>query len=86
MDRYIQILTLNVGLSNNLAGLSTILAVNSVDLILLQEFRSSKEHLNSILGGAYSSEINTDAEHTCSPGTAVAWRNSLPVDIVASLV
>ena len=24
--------------------------------------------------------------HTCSPGTAVAWRNSLPVDIVASLV
>ena len=50
MESHINILSLNVGLSSTLAGLSALTSVNRPDLILLQEVRISKEQLKNIIG------------------------------------
>ena len=87
MSRKLTILSLNVGLSHNLAGLSTLLSVNAADLILLQEIRISKEQLLASLGGSgFQALVNIDEDSPLSPGTAVVWKDSLPVEDVISLV
>ena len=47
MDRKIKILSLNVGLSHNLAGLSTLVTANNVELVMLQELRMSQQQFDS---------------------------------------
>ena len=87
MDRKIKILSLNVGLSHNLAGLSSLVAVNNVDLVMLQEVRMSQEQFASqieIFG--FKGEVNQDLNSPSKPGTAVAWSKSLPVDHVFTTV
>ena len=87
MSRKLTILSLNVGLSHNLAGLSTLLSVNAADLILLQEIRISKEQLLAALGGpGFKAVVNIDEDSPLSPGTAVVWKETLPVEDVISLV
>ena len=79
----LKILSLNVGMSSNLAGLSNLLRVNPADIVLLQEFRTSKEQLDNLLKGLdFSTAVNIDEDSPTSPGTAVAWKNSLPVEDV----
>ena len=46
MDSRIRFLSLNVGLKNNLAGLTTLLKVHYLDIILLQEVRISDEQVD----------------------------------------
>ena len=76
MARLTNILSLNVGMSSNLAGLTTLLSVNPVDLILLQEIRISDEQINATLGRlGYTAVVNIDMDSPTSPGTAVAWKN-----------
>ena len=87
MEHSLSILSLNIGLSSTLAGLSSIASVNKVDLILLQEVRICKDQLNGMLGGfGYQAEVNLDTEAPFKPGTAIVWRKSLPVQQVVTLV
>ena len=87
MNQLISIMTLNVGMSSSLAGLVTLLSLNSVDLIFLQEVKSSTDQLMSILSGlGFSAEANINVDFPSSPGTAVIWKQSLPVENVYTVV
>ena len=87
MGKSINILSLNVGMSNSLAGLSSLITAHSVDLVLLQEIRISSEQLSTMLGGlGFKGEANIDESSPFSPGTAVAWKTSLPVEQVSTIV
>ena len=46
----IRILSLNIGLKSDLAGLSTLIKVHKLDLVLLQEVRISDEQINQKVG------------------------------------
>ena len=86
MDSYINILTLNVGMNQNLAPLVTLINLNQVDIVLLQEIRSSKDYLDSLLGSlGFQTEVNVDIDSS-RPGTAIAWKSNLPVDEVFTIV
>ena len=87
MDRKLRILSLNVGLSHNLAGLTTLLTIHKADLILLQEVRCPKEQLLAALGQSdLQAVVNIDENSSHIPGTAVVWRDTLPVDEVITSV
>ena len=87
MDRKIKILSLNVGLSHNLAGLSTLVTANNVDLVMLQEVRMSQQQFDSHIEKiGFKGEVNIDLDFPCKPGTAVAWSKCLPVDHVFTTV
>ena len=45
MDHKIDFLSLNVGMSSTLSGLSTIITTQSLDVIFLQEVRLSNEQI-----------------------------------------
>ena len=78
MTKLTNILSLNVGTSAGLAGLTTLLSVYPADIIFLQEVRISNEQINSMLEGlGFSAEVNIDIESPLSPGTAIAWKRSL---------
>ena len=49
MNSRIRILSLNIGLKSDLAGLMTLISVHSLDLIMLQEVRITDEQLNQQL-------------------------------------
>ena len=86
MESFVNILSLNVGLSSTLAGLSSIASVNNIHLVLLQEVRINKEQLNNLVGGfGFEAEVNIDLETPSKPGTAIAWRISLPIQEVVSI-
>ena len=53
MESFVNILSLNVGLSSTLAGLSSLATVNNLHIVLLQEVRMDKEQLNNIVGGVW---------------------------------
>ena len=50
MEGFINIITLNVGLSSTLAGIGSLATINNVDIILLQKVRGPSDDLDSILG------------------------------------
>ena len=87
MESFVKILTLNVGMSSTLAGLTTLIMSKSVDLVFLQEVKSSTEQIINLLSGlGYSAEANVDVESPSTPGTAVVWKKILPVKSVYTLV
>ena len=87
MGTNVKILSLNVGMSHSLAGLTTLIVSNCVDLVLLQEVTMSSEQLTAKLSSiGFNAEVNIDKDSPSSPGTAVAWRKSLPVNEVLPLV
>ena len=87
MEGFISIISLNVGLSSTLAGISEIATCYNVDIILLQEVRLSNNQLGALLGKlGYNSEVNVNIEMPSRPGTAIAWKKSLPVSEVYTLV
>ena len=73
MARLSNILSLNVGMSSTLAGLTTLLSVYPVDIIFLQEVRISNDKISNLLGGlGFRAEVNIDEDSPSSPGTAIA--------------
>ena len=57
-------------MSSNLAGLSNLLRVNPADIVLLQEFRTSKEQLDDLLKGLdFITSVNIDEDMPTTPGT-----------------
>ena len=69
----INIFSLNVGLSNNLAGLSSIIQCEKVDVIFLQEVRLSGPRIEFLLPG-FKAASNIDMENPDKPGIAIAWQ------------
>ena len=87
MEKSVKILSLNVGCSHNLAGLASLVSTLNVDLVLLQEVSSTQCQFDAIVGGfGFKGEVNFDENFPSKPGTAAAWRISLPVDNVISLL
>merc|ERR1711867_82397 len=83
----IRILSLNIGLKSDLAGLGTLIKVHKLDLVLLQEVRISEEQLNQEVGHlGFTGKVNVDAENPMKPGTALVWRYALPVTQVSTIV
>ena len=83
----LKILSLNVGMSDSLAGLTTLIKSGPVDIVLLQEVRISTSQLNNLLANVnFKGEVNIDTDSLSKPGTAVAWRSTLLVENVFSVV
>ena len=80
-SRTFNILSLNIGMSNSLAGLGSIIGSENLDLILLQEVRLTSSEIESILPG-YKCETNLDIENPSKPGIAIVWRSTTPVENV----
>ena len=79
------IFSLNVGSSASLAGLVTLVELNRFDIIFLQEVRSSKAQIENLLRG-FTAFTNIDSENPSRPGTAVAWKQDIPVSDAFNLV
>ena len=87
MESRIRFLSLNVGMKNNLAGLTSILINQKLDVAFLQEVKLSDEQLGSQVGRyGYVCQVNINSEDTSKPGTAMVWRSSLPVKDVTTIV
>ena len=87
MGTKIRILSLNVGMRSDLAGLITLIQVHKLDIILLQEVRISDEQLNQQIGFlGFTGKVSVDAEDAMKPGVAIVWRSVLPVREITTLV
>ena len=87
MNSRIRILSINIGLKSDLAGLLTLISVHRLDLIMMQEVRITDEQINQQLGNhGFTGMVNIDAEDPFKPGTALAWRSTLPIREVSSVV
>ena len=87
MNSRIRILSLNIGLKSDLAGVLTLISVHKLDLILLQEVRITDEQINQQLGNhGFKGIVNIDEEDPSRPGTALAWRSTLPIKQVSAVV
>ena len=87
MESNIRFFSLNVGMKNNLAGLSSILMNNNLDIAFLQEVKISDEELASQVGRCgFTGKVNINIEDSSKPGTAIVWRSSLPVRDVTTIV
>ena len=83
----LKILSLNIGMSENLAGLTAIIRDKNPDLIFLQEVRVSTEQLLSRVGMlGYLAEANISDEDSSKPGTALVWKTCYPVHSLSVLV
>ena len=78
------IFSINVGMSNNLACLSSLVNGENLDIIFLQENRMTQLQIESQLSG-FSAAVNIDIDNPYRPGTAMIWRSSIPVTNVHSL-
>ena len=73
MNSRIRILSINIGLKSDLAGILTLISVHRLDLVMLQEVRISDEHFNQQLGNhSFTGMVNIDADDPLKPGTALA--------------
>lgn len=76
--------SLNIGMSSSLAGLVHLVQSESLDVIFLQEVRSTKVEIENQLPG-FCAAVNIDSLNPTRPGTAIVWRHSIPVTDVLSL-
>ena len=79
----LNILSLNIGMSCSLAGLSGLISSENLDIVLLQEVRLSGIQIENQLPG-FKAIANVDLDNLSTPGTAVAWRLGIPVENVLS--
>ena len=87
MNSRIRILSINIGLKSDLAGVLTLISVHKLDLVMLQEVRITDEQINQQLGNhGFTGMVNIDAEEPLKPGTALAWRSTLPIKQVSVIV
>ena len=75
-------LSYNVASRNDLAGLGQLMVTYKPDFVFLQEVTRSKEQLEAILGRSYDCQVNLNPDDENQPGTAVAWRNTLDVEVI----
>ena len=85
MANWINFFTLNIGTSATLAGLLDLVKSDRLDIIFLQEVRLSSDQLESLLRG-YRAVSNVDFDNPSRPGTAIVWREGMPVENVVNLV
>ena len=85
MKSCLKLLSLNVGMSSSLAGVSALLKFEDIDIVLLQEVCLTSEQIEHLLRG-FRACSNIDHENINRPGIALAWRQELPVENVSSLV
>ena len=85
MESSINFFSLNVGMNSSLAGLSTLTVANSLDIIFLQEVCLSSEQIELLLRG-YKAVVNIDEENPSKPGTAIVWKESIPLTNISSLI
>ena len=81
----INFITLNVGMSASLAGLSDLAESEDLDVLFLQEVNLGKNQIESILRG-YKAAVNIDENNPSRPGTALVWREDIVVTDVCSVV
>ena len=87
MADHIKFLSLNVGMSATLAGLSTLIVAQELDIIFLQEVRLTSEQINLFVNRlGFQASVNIDSEQPTKPGTAIVWKESLPVTDVFTVV
>ena len=87
MKSRIRILSINIGLKSDLAGLLTLISVHRLDVVMLQEVRITDVQINQQLSNhGFTGTVNTDEEDPLKPGTALAWRSNLPIKQVSSVV
>ena len=85
MDSKLNVFSLNVGMSATLAGLPAIIQAEDLDIIFLQEVRLSSDQIENQLRG-FKAVVNIDQNQLSKPGTAILWREELPVTDVCPLV
>ena len=85
MDSKINIFSLNVGMSATLAGLPAIIKAEHLDIIFLQEVRLSSDQIEHLLRG-FKAAANIDPTQPSKPGTAIVWREDVPVTDICSIV
>ena len=74
-------------MSSSLAGLSTLTSDQGLDIVFHQEVRLNNEQLNLLIDKlGFQAVVNIDPDHPLRPGTALAWRKTLPVSDVSTLV
>ena len=87
MASNLKVFSLNIGMSDNLAGLVNFIVNESLDIIFLQEVKMTSEHLcfqvNKL---GYLAEVNINEDEPTKPGTALLWKSCLPVQDVTNLV
>ena len=87
MNSRIRILSLNIGLKSDLADVLTLISVHKLDLILLQEVRITDKQINQqLVSHGFKGMVNIDEEDPLRPGTALAWRSTLPIKQVSAVV
>ena len=80
------ILSLNIGGSTTLGGLTPILELENPDIVMLQEVHCSTQVLTSIVRKyGYLCLCNNNPEDEKTLGTAFVWKKSLPVKNVFSV-
>ena len=63
MNSRIRILSINIGLKSDLAGLLTLIAVHKLDLVMMQEVRITDVQMNQQLGNhGFTGMVNIDEE------------------------
>ena len=83
----INLLSLNVGSSSNLAGLNTAISTTSYDVILLQEVKMTQNQLdNAVNRFGFLSKVNVNEENHQKSGLAILWRKSVPLTGVVNLL
>ena len=79
----LNILSLNIGMSSSLAGLPALITTEKIDIIFLQEVRMTSVQIESQLSG-FRAIANIDQDNLNIPGTALVWRQALPVENVVA--
>ena len=84
MKSSLKFLSLNIGMSSSLAGLSAIVDFEDIDVVFLQEICLTSDQIEQFLRG-YRAVSNIDQENINTPGIALAWRQEIPVENVSNL-
>ena len=86
-NKIFKIISYNVMSNGNCSGLLTFLDIEKPDVILLREILLNTEHLSTFIGsrGGYKAESNGDALEPNKPGTALVYREDIPITMVASI-
>ena len=74
-------LSYNVAARSDLVGLGQLVDRLKPDYVFLQEVAVSKEHLEAHLGREYNCQVNIEPDSS-KPGSAVAWRSGMEVQVV----
>ena len=83
----LKILSLNIGMTENLVGLIAVIRDKNPDFIFLQEIRISTEQLlASVSMMGYMAEVNRNEGDSSKPGTAMVWKSCYQVQGLAVLV